>query len=180
MVSSRSVPQQTAQIFSALAGQKRPVLRLSQIGQSTNDPPATCGTPRISRRNDFIVEAARGNDEEQRTHQEQCHSVPPEMAPSGAPKNDAAGDVDEIGGGNEEADGVEKLGHGFARKDVSGEKDARKNGEKRELHGLRLRGGFTGNQNADRERDEDVRKRQEGQQEHVPVNRHEKQEAHRR
>jgi len=38
MVTSRSVPQQTAQIFSALAGQKRPGLRLLQIGQSTNDP----------------------------------------------------------------------------------------------------------------------------------------------
>ena len=41
MVTSRSVPQQTGQIFSALAGQKRPGLRLLQIGQSTNDPPVT-------------------------------------------------------------------------------------------------------------------------------------------
>jgi hypothetical protein len=32
------VPQQTAQIFSALAGQKRPGLRFSQIGQSMETP----------------------------------------------------------------------------------------------------------------------------------------------
>ena len=35
MVNSRSVPQQTAQIFSPLAGQNRTALRFSQMGQST-------------------------------------------------------------------------------------------------------------------------------------------------
>jgi hypothetical protein len=34
MVTSRSVPQQTAQIFSPLAGQNRSAFRLLQIGQS--------------------------------------------------------------------------------------------------------------------------------------------------
>src|SRR5215831_1470338 len=34
MVTSRSVPQQTAHIFSALAGQNRSALRFSQIGQN--------------------------------------------------------------------------------------------------------------------------------------------------
>src|SRR5881396_21675 len=38
MVTSRSVPQQTAQIFSPLAGQKRAGLRFSQIGQDTESP----------------------------------------------------------------------------------------------------------------------------------------------
>src|SRR5712664_4381464 len=38
MVTSRSVPQQTAQIFSPLAGQKRAALRFSQIGQNTESP----------------------------------------------------------------------------------------------------------------------------------------------
>src|SRR5437764_5473959 len=38
MVTSRSLPQQTAQIFSALAGQKRSALRFSQIGQDTKSP----------------------------------------------------------------------------------------------------------------------------------------------
>src|SRR5229473_2342683 len=38
MVTSRSVPQQTAQIFSPLAGQKRAALRFSQIGQDTESP----------------------------------------------------------------------------------------------------------------------------------------------
>src|SRR5207245_3450190 len=35
MVTSRSVPQHTAQIFSALAGQKRSALRCAQLGQVT-------------------------------------------------------------------------------------------------------------------------------------------------
>jgi len=38
MVTSRCVPQQTAQIFSPLAGQKRAVLRFSQIGQFNRLP----------------------------------------------------------------------------------------------------------------------------------------------
>src|SRR2546425_3530554 len=38
MVTSRPVPQQTAQIFSPLAGQKRAGLRFSQIRQDTNSP----------------------------------------------------------------------------------------------------------------------------------------------
>src|SRR6266700_363762 len=38
MVTSRSVPQQTAQIFATLAGQKRTALRFSQIGQNTEFP----------------------------------------------------------------------------------------------------------------------------------------------
>src|SRR6266576_4859376 len=38
IVTSRSVPQQTAQIFSPLAGQKRAALRFSQIGQDTGVP----------------------------------------------------------------------------------------------------------------------------------------------
>src|SRR4029077_20443152 len=38
MVTSRSVPQQTAQIFSPLAGQKRAALRFSQMGQDTESP----------------------------------------------------------------------------------------------------------------------------------------------
>jgi hypothetical protein len=38
MVTSRSVPQHTAQILSAFAGQKRPGFRFWQIGQTKNDP----------------------------------------------------------------------------------------------------------------------------------------------
>jgi hypothetical protein len=38
MVTSRSVPQQTAQIFSPLAGQKRSAFRFSQIGQDPDAP----------------------------------------------------------------------------------------------------------------------------------------------
>src|SRR5260370_39328473 len=38
MVTSRSVPQQTAQIFSPLAGQKRSALRFSQMGQDKQSP----------------------------------------------------------------------------------------------------------------------------------------------
>jgi hypothetical protein len=40
MVTSRSVPQQTEQIVSALAGQNRFALRFWQIGQVNLDTPA--------------------------------------------------------------------------------------------------------------------------------------------
>src|SRR6267154_1102613 len=43
MVTSRSVPQQTAQIFSPFAGQNRAALRFSQIGQGTESPMTPCG-----------------------------------------------------------------------------------------------------------------------------------------
>src|SRR5258708_12915762 len=72
MVTSRSVPQQTAQIFSPLAGQKRAALRFSQIGQNTESPKAMRtiqqNTPRRGKRqkaeregsghDDFVLEAA--------------------------------------------------------------------------------------------------------------------------
>src|SRR5258705_12947124 len=43
MVTSRSVPQQTAQIFSPFAGQNRAAFRFSQIGQNTESPMIPCG-----------------------------------------------------------------------------------------------------------------------------------------
>src|SRR6266852_8360380 len=43
MVTSRSVPHQTAQIFSPFAGQNRAALRFSQIGQDTESPMVPCG-----------------------------------------------------------------------------------------------------------------------------------------
>jgi hypothetical protein len=54
MVISRSVPQQTAQIVSPLAGQKRAALRFSQIGQDTESPTLATtiqqNTPRYDKR----------------------------------------------------------------------------------------------------------------------------------
>jgi hypothetical protein len=61
MLTSRSVQQQTAQIFSALAGQKRPGLRFWQIGQFTNDPLRSGRNLRISRHDDLVVEPPGGN-----------------------------------------------------------------------------------------------------------------------
>jgi hypothetical protein len=75
MVTSRAVPQQTAQIFSALAGQKRPGLRFWQSGQDTRDPLEGQQKQRISRHEDFVVEAARGNDQQERAHKEQRGGV---------------------------------------------------------------------------------------------------------
>ena len=57
------------------------------------------------------------------------------MRKAGATQDDPAGDVDVIAGGNEIADDVEDRGHGLARKDVAGEKDAGEKGEEGELDG---------------------------------------------
>ena len=124
------------------------------------------------------MEAASGDDEQERAHGEQNEGVGPEMNPTGAAKNDAASDVDEVSGGNKKADVVEEFGHGFAGKDVAGEKDAGKNGEKGELHGVSLRSGLAGNENAERERNEDVRQGEEGQKDDAAVNGDLEEEAH--
>src|ERR1700694_5693867 len=67
MVTSRSVPQQTAQIFSPLAGQKRAALRFSQMGQDTESPQnvrtvqqnTRCGNKRQSRQAEVLGELER-------------------------------------------------------------------------------------------------------------------------
>lgn len=67
MVTSRSVPQQTAQIFSPLAGQKRAALRLSQMGQDTKSPQdvrivqqnTRCGNKRQNRQAEAVGELER-------------------------------------------------------------------------------------------------------------------------
>src|SRR5467141_1652814 len=100
------------------------------------------------------------------------------MREAGAAQDDAAGDVDVIAGGNEIADDVENGGHGFSRKDVAGEEDAGKEGEKGELNGFGLRVGLAGNENADGQLDEKIGKRKERKKQHVSVNRHLKDEAH--
>ena len=83
------------------------------------------------------------------------------MSKASAAQDDAAGDVDVIAGGNEVADDVKNSGHGFTRKDVAGEEDAGKEGEKGELNGFGLRVGLAGNENADGQRDEKIGKRKE-------------------
>src|SRR5713101_7854467 len=56
---------------------------------------------RISRHDDFVLEAAGGDDEEHRAHEEKGDGIDPEMHPARAAEDDAAGDVDEISGGDE-------------------------------------------------------------------------------
>src|SRR5437899_8421907 len=133
---------------------------------------------RISRHDDFVLKAAGGDDQEHRTHEEERHGVDPEMHPAGAAENDAAGDVDEISGGHEVAENIEKLGHRFTGEDISREKDAGKNGEESELHRFGLRIGFTGNQDAQRERHEDIRKGKQREQDNAAVDGHAEDEAH--
>src|SRR5262249_2907597 len=100
------------------------------------------------------------------------------MMQAGPAQNDAAGDVDEIGGGHKVADDVENPGHGFARENIAGEEDAGQDGEESELHGFLMGVGFAGDQDDYRERNEDVRQGQDGQQDDAAVNRHLKREAH--
>src|SRR5258707_11882992 len=100
------------------------------------------------------------------------------MNHSRAAKDDSAGDVDEVGGGNKIAKSVEERRHGFAREDVAGEEDAWKNSQKRELHGFPLRIGLAGDEDAKRERDEKVGQREKGQKEYVAMDGDAKDETH--
>src|SRR2546429_4755889 len=97
---------------------------------------------------------------------------------AGATQDDPAGDVDVIAGGNEIADDVEDRGHGLARKDVAGEKDAGEKGEEGELDGFGLRVGFAGDENADGKRNEKIGERKERKNQYVAVDGNLKDEAH--
>src|SRR5208337_5509495 len=80
--------------------------RFSPLWPGKNGPPCVSDkldkTPmipwseevRISRHDDFVVEAAGRDDQQSRTHQEENQRIRPEMHPAGAAQNDAAGDVD--------------------------------------------------------------------------------------
>src|ERR1700751_5052174 len=110
----------------------------SQVAGRTNRGPE-------SRHDDFVLEAAGGDDQEQRTHGEKGGGVDPEMHPACTAKNNAAGDVDEISGGHEVAENIKELGHGFAGEYVAREKDTGKNRQESKLHGFGLGIGFAGN-----------------------------------
>src|SRR5436190_12536656 len=100
------------------------------------------------------------------------------MNHSRAAKNDAARNVDVVGCGNEVTESMEDPRHGLTREDVAGKKDAGKNGQKRKLHGLCLRIGLAGNENAKRKRDKKIRQREQGQKKYVAMDGHTEDEAH--
>src|SRR5215472_7144111 len=180
MVTSRSFPQQTAQIFSALAGQKRSALRFSQMGQDTKSPQCAKtvqqntlrnskrqkprSTPILTvvrsaklpwphvrlRHNHFVAEASRRDGQQGGPENAKRQAVRPKMNQARAAQDDAARDVDEIGRGNEIAEGIKHRRYRLAGKDIAREKDAGKNGKKRQLHGFRLRRSFARNQDSQR------------------------------
>ena len=164
-------------------------LRMTSCVDSAKKRPGTDGRPyrpvkqrlrgdRISRRDDFIVEAAGGDDEEQGAHGKKGERIGPKVNPGGAAENDAAGDVDEVSGGDKVADDVEELRHGFAGENVAGEKDAGEDSEKSELHGMSLRRSFAGDENAEGERDEKIRKGEEREKKNAAMDRDREEEAH--
>ena len=124
------------------------------------------------------MEAARGNDEKQGAHEEEHERVRPEVDPLRTAEDDAAGDVDVVGRGNEIAEDVEEFGHGLAGENITGEENAGKDGEKSELHRMGLRRGLAGNENPKGEGDEEVRKREEGQEQDAAMDGHEEKETH--
>src|SRR4029077_16006727 len=132
------------------------------------------------RHDDFVLESSRGDQQQERSHCEKSQRIGPQMDNRGAAQDHPAGNIDKISRRNQIAQREEKLGHGFQRENVTGEKDTWQNRQKRQLHGFRLRVGLAGNQNSQRQRNKNVRQRQDGQQDYVAVNRHAKCEAHER
>src|ERR1700730_4331304 len=100
------------------------------------------------------------------------------MLNSGAAQNDSAGDVDEITCGNEITDGAEEPGHGFARENITGEKNTGQNGKESELHGFALCPGFTGDKDAKRKGDKYIGHGKKCQQKDIAMNGHAKNKAH--
>src|SRR5579863_6622760 len=151
MVTSRSVPQQTAPIFSPLAGQYRTALRFSQIEQFNGIPQPANVTGSISPRakktktkawsghDDFLLKAPRGDYQQKRAHGEERQPVQPQVSDAGTAQNHSARDIDEIARRNEITDHIEEFGHGLPRKNVTRKKNTWQDRQKRQLHGLRLR-----------------------------------------
>ena len=113
-----------------------------------------------SRHDDFVLEAAGGNDQENGADREEGEAVGPEMLDAGAAKDDAARDIDEIRGRDEIADRFEEGWHGFARENITGEENTGQNWQESELHGFRLGVGFAGNEDPQRERGEEIGQRE--------------------
>jgi flavin reductase ActVB len=107
---------------------------------------------------DFVLEAAGGDDQKNRTDEEEGQTVSPEMSDARAPEDDAAGNVDVIARGNEIADDVEESGHGLAGENVAGKEDAGKKSQEGKLDGLGLGVGFAGDENANGKRNEKIGK----------------------
>src|SRR5258708_4455695 len=100
------------------------------------------------------------------------------MHPACAAENNATGNVDEISGGHKVAEDIKEFGHGLPRENIAREENTGKNGEESELHGFGLRIGFAGNQDAERQRNEDVRQGKQCQKNNAAVDGHAKDEAH--
>src|SRR5256885_7838696 len=132
------------------------------------------------RHDDFVVEAASCDGQEQAAKDAEGEAILPKMSDAGAAKNDSARDVDVIRSGNQIAERVQKSRDGFAREDVPRKKYAGENREKRELHCFRLRRGFAGDEDAKRECSKEIGQRKKREQKEVAVNGHEKNEAHER
>src|SRR5215470_949116 len=88
---------------------------------------------------DFVVEAASRDDQEDRANDAKCEAVLPEMSDACAAEDDAACDVDVVGRRDQIAERIQESGNCFARKNVPREKDAREDREKSELHSFGLR-----------------------------------------
>src|SRR5580693_1960882 len=135
---------------------------------------------RNSGHDDFVAEAPRGDDQQQRADDAKSESVAPEMLYARAPENDAACDVDEVSRRNQVAERVENCRYGFPRKDIARKKHARQNRQERELHGFRLRCSFARDQDSERERGKKIWQGKSEKQNHVAVNGHEENKAHKK
>src|SRR4029077_16231940 len=120
----------------------------------------------------------RRDDQKKSTDDEKCETIGPQVPDARAAKNDSSRDVDEIRGGDDVADGIEDGGNRFARENVSRKKDTGQNGKKCKLHGFRLRSGFAGNENPQRESGEEIRQREKSEQQDAAVNRNKKNKVH--
>src|SRR3989441_9300711 len=100
------------------------------------------------------------------------------MLDGSAAENDASSDVDEISSGNDVADGFEEGRHGLAWEYITGEENTWQNRQKCELHGFHLRVRLAGDQDAQRERGEEIGQGEQGEQKHAAVDWHAEEEAH--
>src|SRR6266487_7081851 len=127
---------------------------------------------------DLLPKPQSTEDEKQDRHYDEDGEVRPVFEQMCAAQNDRAHERDEISRRKECAEGVKNPGHGFPRKNETGEKDARQEEHHRHLQGLHLVFGLGSDKQTQAEQRENVNEGRKHHPHHIAYDRNVKHKAH--
>src|SRR6202011_1364089 len=127
---------------------------------------------------DLLPKLERAEDEEQSRNDDEDHQLWPVLKKMRAAENDSPGERYEIRRRQQSAQRVKNPRHGFARKNETGEENARQHEGHRHLKRLHLVFGLGGNEQAKAEQSKHVNKSGEHHRKNISSDRNVKHEAH--